>query len=121
MPRRLLREPHLLAHELRTPLAVLAGWYSLIETGDVSPGTENWNSGMLACREAVDRLNLVIKEACDEVSAIRAYDAAAADRVERLMRETQQAVDHSWEVLTKIRKGQTARLASITQLPAPSA
>ena len=37
MHRRLLREPHVLAHELRTPLAVLAGWYSLVRDADISP------------------------------------------------------------------------------------
>lgn len=118
MPRRLLREPHLLAHELRTPLSVLAGWYSLIDAGDVSPGTPAWLSGMTACQEAIDRLNLVIKQACDEASAIR--DGANVERLERIARESQRAIDHSWEVLTRIRTRQTSELASLTRVAGPS-
>lgn len=119
MPPRLLREPHLLAHELRTPLAVLAGWYSLIEAGDVTPSTPSWDRAMSACREAVARLNLVIKQACDEATAINARDPAAAERAERLWVETQHAIDHSWQILIRIRTEQTARLAEITRSPSP--
>ena len=56
MPRRLLREPHVLAHELRTPLAVLAGWYSLVRDADISPdGTPaEWARAMAACQDATD-------------------------------------------------------------------
>ncbi|HEY9289209.1 MAG TPA: hypothetical protein VIT43_14440 [Candidatus Dormibacteraeota bacterium] len=113
MPRRLLREPHVLAHELRTPLAVLAGWYSLIDAGDVSPGTPEWLSGMAACREAIDRLNLVITEACDEARAIR--NGRNVERVERIALETQQAIDHSLQILTRIRSRQTCELAALTR------
>ena len=118
MPHRLLREPHLLAHELRTPLSVLAGWYSLIEAGDVTPATTSWDRGMAACHEAIDRLNLVIKQACDEAIDVR--DPAAAERIERLIVETERAIDHSWEILIRIRTAQTARLAVITARPSPA-
>ena len=104
MPRRLLREPHLLAHELRTPLSVLAGWISMIHDGDVSPQIcpEKWDSAMNACQAAVDRLNLVIAEACDEASMVRRPGQQLSD-VLALMEATRQAIDHSQLVMDQIR------------------
>lgn len=117
MPTRLLREPHLLAHELRTPLSGLAGWYSLIATGDVRPGTVEGERGLAVCQEAIDRLNFVIDQASDEASALR--ERHSMERVERLARETKQAIDHSYETLLRVSKGQTTRLASITRMSEP--
>jgi signal transduction histidine kinase len=104
MPRRLLREPHLLAHELRTPLSVLAGWMSLIRDGDISPRSypDRWQSAMDACQAAVDRLNLVISEACDEATALKRPGPQLSD-VLHLLQATQEAIDHSKEVMDRIR------------------
>jgi signal transduction histidine kinase len=120
MPSRLLSEPHLLAHELRTPLTVLAGWWSLIEAGDVIAGTPEWDHGMELCAQALDRLNLVIKDACDEVPD-KPADFAAVERAIALQRQTEAAIQHSWRVLSNLRKTETARLASMTQRPSKTA
>ena len=72
MPRRLLREPHILAHELRTPLALITGWTSLMQSGEIHPDRtpEYWATAMAACAEASARLNILISEACDEAEAL---------------------------------------------------
>jgi signal transduction histidine kinase len=104
MPRRLLAEPHLLAHELRTPLTVLAGWHSLIQAGDITPQhtPEQWGHAMDACQRAVNRLNMIIKEACDEAEALGQRSGAAQDEFVRMVELTQEAVTHSREVLERI-------------------
>jgi len=101
MPRRLLREPHVLAHELRTPLAVLAGWYSLVRDADISPdGTPaEWARAMAACQDAVDRLNLVISQACDEANSIKRLQGPAYEQFDQLLKRTEAAIIHSREVL----------------------
>ena len=102
MPRRLLREPHVLAHELRTPLSILAGWYSLVRDGDVSPtGTPaQWALAMTACQQAVDRLNFIISQACDEAMTLEAVaDSPSQGRMQQLIEETRAAIDHSQAIL----------------------
>jgi signal transduction histidine kinase len=110
MPRRLLAEPHLLAHELRTPLTVLAGWYSLIQAGDITPQhtPEKWGHAMDACERAVNRLNLIIKEACDEAEArIQVRSGPAQDEFIRMMDSAHEAVTHSREVLEQVQADRT--------------
>ncbi len=94
MPRRLLREPHVLAHELRTPLSLLAGWYSLMESGDVHPDRtpKAWNSAMAAIQSATARLNILISEACDEAEALKRLEAT--NYVE-LVEMTSSAIENS--------------------------
>jgi signal transduction histidine kinase len=111
MPRRLLREPHVLAHELRTPLAVLAGWYSLARDGDISANKnpEEWAKAMAACQQAVDRLNLIINQACDEAKALRWNQGAPDPRVEELAEQTTRAIEHSRAVLYRAHQRRLGR------------
>ena len=106
MPRRLLREPHVLAHELRTPLAVLAGWYSLVRDADISPGgtPAEWARAMAACQDAVDRLNLVISQACDEANSIKRLQGPAYEQFNQLLQRTEAAIIHSREVLVQLQE-----------------
>lgn len=112
MPQRLLREPHVLAHELRTPLAILAGWYSLVRDGDVSPerDREQWAKGMATCEEAIARLNLIISQACDEASRLH-WSSSAGDtfRLEQLKEQTTHAIAESRRVLQRVNKGRAGR------------
>ena len=104
MPIRLLREPHVLAHELRTPLAVLAGWYSLVRDADISPQRTpvEWAQAMAACQEAVDRLNLVISQACDEADSINRRQGPAYEQFNHLLKRTEAAITQSREVLVQL-------------------
>lgn len=107
MPHRLLREPHVLAHELRTPLAILAGWYSLARDGDISAekNPQEWAMAMAACQQAVDRLNTIINQACDEASALRWPQPGLSDqRIERLVEQTTNAIEHSRAVRHRVRR-----------------
>src|SRR5438128_12033794 len=106
MPRRLLREPHVLAHELRTPLAVLAGWYSLVRDADISPGgtPAEWARAMAACQDAVDRLNLVISQASDEANSIKRLQGPAYEQFNQLLQRTEAAIVHSREVLVQLQQ-----------------
>jgi len=106
MPGRLLREPHVLAHELRTPLAVLAGWYSLVRAADISPGgaPAEWARAMAACQDAVDRLNLVISQACDEANSIKRLQGPAYEQFDQLLKRTEAAIIHSREVLVQLQQ-----------------
>ena len=106
MPGRLLREPHVLAHELRTPLAVLAGWYSLVRDADISPdGTPaEWARAMAACQDAVNRLNLVISQACDEANSIKRLQGPAYEQFNQLLKRTEAAIIHSREVLVQLQE-----------------
>lgn len=115
MPRHLLREPHVLAHELRTPLSVLAGWISLIRDGDITPQKcpETWQSAMDACNIAVARLNYVIAEACDEAGSLkRIPDEQMIAPFLRLVVETRQAIDHSRELMERVQSGRHERAQS---------
>ena len=105
MHRRLLREPHVLAHELRTPLAVLAGWYSLVRDADISPDATpaEWATAMAACQDAVNRLNLVISQACDEADSLRRLQGPAYEQFNQLLTRTEAAIIHSREVLLQLR------------------
>ncbi|HYM50042.1 MAG TPA: histidine kinase dimerization/phospho-acceptor domain-containing protein [Candidatus Limnocylindrales bacterium] len=104
MPRRLLHEPHVLAHELRTPLSVLAGWYSLIRDGDISAASRpaEWAGAMQACQEAIDRLNLVISEACHEASALKRRQLPEHERFVELLRKTEAAINHSRQLCERL-------------------
>lgn len=106
MPRRLLREPHVLAHELRTPLAILAGWYSLARDGDISrmDTPEQWEGAMLACQRAIDRLNFIINQACDEASNLRwpKHGEAGDQRSAQLVEDATAAIARSRELLSKL-------------------
>jgi signal transduction histidine kinase len=106
MPRRLLHEPHLLAHELRTPLSILAGWVSLVRDGDVHPDRTpaEWATAMHACEEAAARLNLIIKEACQEAGDHALMDAAQVEHVARLLESTTAAVEQSQRVLVTVKQ-----------------
>jgi signal transduction histidine kinase len=111
MPRRLLREPHVLAHELRTPLSVLAGWCSLIRDGDVHPdrNPQAWELAMAACEDAVARLNLIIAEACDEAERLRLQQPADIARMAQLLASTTAAIDHSRQVLAAVAEERRVR------------
>jgi len=104
MPRRLLREPHVLAHELRTPLAVLAGWHSLVRDADISPERTpaEWARAMAACQEAVDRLNLVISQACDEADSINRLQGPGYEQFSQLLQRTEAAISQSRQVLVQL-------------------
>jgi signal transduction histidine kinase len=106
MTKSLLREPHLLAHELRTPLSVLAGWYSMIRDGDISPNDkpQEWDRAMDACREAIARLNLVIAQTCDEPSLLMQLEGPQFGEVLALMEKTQDAIEQSRELMGRIEK-----------------
>ena len=104
MPRRLLREPHVLAHELRTPLSILAGWYSLVRDGDVTKaGTpDKWETGMAACQAAIDRLNFIISEACNEPEALRPPEATVRRLYQtRVFEEAVEAIERSRTLLAR--------------------
>ena len=104
MPDRLLREPHILAHELRTPLAVLAGWFSMIRDGDVSPDETpaHWSQAMLACEEAVSRLNILISQACDEVASMKRMRNDRYEELQTSLERTRLAISHSRQVLEAV-------------------
>jgi signal transduction histidine kinase len=106
MPRRLIHEPHLLAHELRTPLGVLAGWMSLARDGDIHPERTpvEWKKAMRACDDAAARLNLIIKEACEEAVDRAHLDPVQVERVNRLLESTTAALEESQRVLVQIRR-----------------
>lgn len=106
MPRRLLHEPHLLAHELRTPLGVLAGWMSLARDGDIHPERtpEQWAKAMQACDHAAARLNLIIKEACQEGIDRSQLDPVQVERVSHLLETTSAALEESQRVLVAVRR-----------------
>jgi signal transduction histidine kinase len=106
MPRRLLHEPHLLAHELRTPLSILAGWVSLVRDGDIHPDRTpaEWKKAMAACEEAAERLNLIINEACQEAADRAGMNAFEVERVTRLLESTTTALEQSQQVLIKVRQ-----------------
>jgi signal transduction histidine kinase len=95
-----------LAHELRTPLSVLAGWYSMIADGDIGPDSkpQEWDRAMAACREAIARLNLVIAQTCDEPSILLQVDAAQFGEVVALMQKTQDAIEQSRDLMGRIEK-----------------
>jgi signal transduction histidine kinase len=104
MPRRLLREPHVLAHELRTPLSILAGWYSLIRDGDLSKAgnPQEWQAATEACQAAIDRLNFIISQACDEAEALRwPADHAGEQYGTRVFEEATDAIQRSRELLAR--------------------
>lgn len=106
MPRRLIHEPHLLAHELRTPLGVLAGWMSLARDGDIHPERTpaEWARAMQACDEAAARLNLIIKEACQEAFDHPHLDPVQVERVNALIESTTAALEQSQKVLLTVRR-----------------
>lgn len=111
MPRRLLREPHVLAHELRTPLCILAGWNSLIRSGDVHPDRtpEFWASAMAACEAAEERLNALISEACGEAEALQRLETQGFSN---LLEMTSAAIEHARRIrdqTDRIRRGGTQR------------
>ena len=113
MPRSLLREPHLLAHELRTPLTILAGWYSLIQSGEITPQTTPgaWEDAMTACQRAVERLNVIINEACDEAEGLaRLRPRPVTEEFTRMVESTAKAVIRSREVLAQIEKDRRRRV-----------
>jgi hypothetical protein len=98
MPRRLLREPHLFANELRAPLSVLAGWTALAFDGDIGPQTtpREWAIARAACEEAVAQLNVVISEACDEAEALKQMvEPDNGERINQLIYRASLAIDHS--------------------------
>jgi signal transduction histidine kinase len=120
MPRRLLREPHVLAHELRTPLAILAGWCSLARDGDISAekDPDEWARAMAACQQAVERLNLIINQACDEARELRWDQPARHDpRVEQLAEQTSRAIEHSRAVLYRVRRRRLEQGLETSPLP----
>ncbi|HEY9286751.1 MAG TPA: histidine kinase dimerization/phospho-acceptor domain-containing protein [Candidatus Dormibacteraeota bacterium] len=106
MPRRLIHEPHLLAHELRTPLSVLAGWMSLARDGDIHPERTpaKWARAMQACDEAAARLNLIIKEACQEGLDQPQLDPVRVERFNSLIESTTAALEQSQRVLISVRR-----------------
>jgi signal transduction histidine kinase len=114
MPRRLLREPHVLAHELRTPLSILAGWYSLIRDGDITKAghPQEWQSAIAACQAAIDRLNFIISQACDEAEALRwPSDTAGEQYGTRVFEEATEAIQRSRELLARYEERRRKRAA----------
>jgi signal transduction histidine kinase len=97
VPRRLLQEPHILAHELRTPLSLLAGWYSMMESGDVHPDRtpQAWSRAMTAIQTATARLNILISEACDESEALKRLETS---NYLELVEMTSSAIEHARRV-----------------------
>lgn len=127
MPQRLLSEPHVLAHELRTPLSVLAGWYSLARDGDISrSGTpEAWEGAMRACQTAIDRLNYIISQACNEATSLRWPEQGAAQdqRTAQLVQDATAAIARSRELLAKLEHSialERSRRNGRAQHPTPS-
>ena len=118
MPRRLLREPHVLAHELRTPLSILAGWYSLVRDGDVTriDAPEAWKTAMKACQIAIDRLNFIISQACDEAEALR-WSVDGEEYGSRMFEEATAAIGRSRELLSRLeaRRPERARRSKATR------
>jgi signal transduction histidine kinase len=107
MPRRrLIREPHLLAHELRTPLGVLAGWCSLLADGDVDPDRTppQWEIAMKACQDAVARLNVIISEACNEAAALQRGQPDQYAHFSELVEITTAAVGQSRRIREQIHR-----------------
>lgn len=103
-PRQLLREPHLLAHELRTPLAILAGWCSLILDGDIGPNTtpREWAEARSACEDAVARLNVTIRATCGEAEALKRWAGPDHRYITELLNRAGKAVDSSQLVRAKL-------------------
>lgn len=117
MPRCLLREPHLLASELRAPLTVLVGWLSMIRDGDIAPEKtpQGWRSAMNACQEAASQLNLIINQACDEAGRVRLSDGDE-DRIAVLLQATTTAIDQSRRLLHELegaRRGRVRRQTTV--------
>ena len=106
MPRRLIHDPHLLAHELRTPLGILAGWISLARDGDIHPERtpEVWVKAMRACDDAAARLNLIIKQACEEAGDHSHLDPVQIQRVNSLLESTTAALEQSERVLLTVKR-----------------
>jgi signal transduction histidine kinase len=108
LPKRLLREPHVLAHELRTPLSVLAGWTSLMRSGDIHPDRtpEAWAAAMTACEEAATRLNILISQACDEIEALHRLRSTEMDQ---LMEMTTSAIEHARRIRVQVDVSRSGR------------
>jgi signal transduction histidine kinase len=120
MPGRLLSQPHLLAHELRSPLTILAGWHSLIRDGDIDPTTtpKEWAVAMAAIQDSTDRLNVIIREACQELELSR-LRPEAYQRFTELLAGANLTVARSREVLERVRQGRRGRVGILERRVLP--
>jgi len=57
---------------------------------------------MAACQEAVDRLNLVISQACNEADSINRLQGPAYEQFNQLLKRTEAAISQSREVLVQL-------------------
>src|SRR2546429_435826 len=89
---------------VRAPLAVGAGWYARVRDADMSPqGTPvEWARAMAACREAGDRRNIVISQACDEADSLKRRQGPAYEQFNQLLKRTEAAISQSREVLVQL-------------------
>jgi hypothetical protein len=64
---------------------------------------------MTACQQAVDRLNFIISQACDEAMGLDAMADPSHGRMQELIEETRAAIDHSQAILdgVKARRART--------------
>jgi hypothetical protein len=57
---------------------------------------------MAACQEAVNRLNLVISQACDEADSNNRLKGPAYEQFNQLLKRTEAAISQSREVLVQL-------------------
>jgi len=57
---------------------------------------------MAACQEAVDRLNIVISQACDEADSLKRRQGPAYEQFNQLLKRTEAAISQSREVLVQL-------------------
>jgi len=59
---------------------------------------------MAACQEAVDRLNLVISQACDEADSINRLQGPGYEQFSQLLKRTEAAIIQSRQVLVQLQR-----------------
>ena len=64
---------------------------------------------MAACEEAVQRLNVIISQACDEAEALKQVKHPQVERITALLETTSAAIGHSRRVLAHVQQERVRR------------